>query len=200
MRHVQWEPPLLGLLWCLKPCQPVLCSSWGLLAPWKLLRKTWNSTWNTLKIVSFSEVIFGDRHSCWTKRIMSVVSDPCLDWKKIFKWFQIQTFTIYIYIHDYMYAYIWFLSFFNKRMFEKVRACRTWPDRIHLMVPDFFDETLTNGGAALLLQKQGVDFVAKTFQEAPRYANLIAAFVSQLGRRLLPDTQKNIKKRSPTQP
>lgn len=58
------------------------------------------------------------------------------------------------------------------------------------MVPDFFDETLTNGGAALLLQKQGVDFVAKTFQEAPRYANLIAAFVSQLGRCLLPDTQK----------
>lgn len=99
MRHAQWEPPLLGLLWCLKPCQPVLCSSWGLLAPWKLLRKTWNSTWNTLKIVSFSEVIFGDRHSCWTKRIMSVVSDPCLDWKKIFKWFQIQTFTINIYIY-----------------------------------------------------------------------------------------------------
>lgn len=99
-----------------------------------------------------------------------------------------------------MYGYIWFLSFFNKKMFEKVRACRTWPDRIHLMLPYVFNETLTNGGAALLLQKQGVDFVAKTFQEVPQYANLIGAFVSQLGRCLLPDTQKDIKKQSPTEP
>lgn len=130
MRHAQWEPPLLGLLWCLKPCQPVLCSSWGLLAPWKLLRKTWNSTWNTLKIVSFSEVIFGDRHSCWTKRIMSVVSDPCLDWKKIFKWFQIQTFTIYIYIYMIicMHIFGFFLSSTKDVWKGEGLSDLAWPD------------------------------------------------------------------------
>ncbi len=63
------------------------------------------------------------------------------------------------------------------------------------------DEALTNGGAALLLQKQGVDFVAKTFQEVPEFANLIAAFVSQLDRCLLPVIHtRNIKKQNPREP